>query len=505
MNKYIEEVLEKRGISSESLDFKKEENLNWDELDTLSKEIAMDIFYKKEYKNIAILYDPDVDGLFSGYVMEDFLKRAGFNSKNIFRFMNENKVHGVSNKLIDFCDNNQINLLFVVDAGSSDTLVFHEKLPNTRVIVLDHHEYTEQSLPDTTKVSLLNVNDYEHLPSLSGCGVVFRFVEGMNRFLDVHIDMYEIYVGITVLSDSCSMDVPENRYYVSKAYQNNDYNVFLKTFKDAGFYGSNISLFSFKIIPYLNALIRIGREELAMKIVNNMESQSLKSFLLDNEKEVKAIQAREVEKIIRMSQEVQGDGFTILLRKSTDELKTLNGLVANKIMSQYSKSALVLRIDNENDTPMWKGSFRGLDFSNTSLEKYGFDCRGHAKACGAMISPENLRSFVSDFEYIPEFEKDVDLEMTLEELNKIENLKAIAEFNEYASGNIPPITIRIVDEFNSSNARKVAKGFSGKFFIITFKDVDITDFTPTPINEIEDLVVTVNLSKYNPYQVVRKS
>lgn len=501
LNPYIAQVLEQRRLQEENLAFDKVKELDWLELKQLGKEIAFDIFYKKMFEKICILYDPDVDGIYSGYILEDFLVRANFDKNNLFRFMNENKVHGFSNSLVEFCKEKEIDLLFVVDAGSSDVLKFHEALPNTRVVVLDHHEYENHELPEDNKISRLNVCDYSHLPALSGCGVVFRFIESMNRFLDVYIDMYETYVGITVLSDSCRMDVPENRYYVSKAYQNNDSTVFLKTFKDIGFYGSNLSLYSFKIIPYLNALIRIGQGDTAMKIVNNMDSLKLKTFIPENEKKVKEYQAQEVEKIRNMSQVVEGDGFTILLRKSKDELKTLNGLVANKIMSEYKKSAFVLRLDEEEH--IWKGSFRGLDFSNNILGAFGFDCRGHGKACGASITPENLRNFVKNFEYIPEDTKQYDLEMSLEEIMHPNNAKAFAEFNEFAGGNISPIKIKVTDSLKTKNTSKLPRGFSGKFFIISLNGYEITDFTPTPISQIDDLIVTLNFSKYNPYQLVR--
>lgn len=504
MNQYIKQVLNKRKISEDSLKFEKQKKLNWNELKNLAKEMAFDIIYNKKYEKICILYDPDVDGLYSGYIMEDYLKRIGVPETSIYRFMNSNKVHGFSDELVTFCYENAIDLLFVVDAGSSDTLNFHIALPNTRVIILDHHEYEEHELPDNTKVSKLNVHDYPDLPALSGCGMTYRFIEAMNTYFEIYIEMYEIFVGITVLSDSCSMTEPENRYYVRKAYENNDYNEFLKTFKSVGFYGSNLSLFSFKIIPYLNALIRIGDSETAMKIVNNMEQRSLKDFIASNEKEIKEKQEKEIEKIKNMSQLVDGDGFAILLRKPNNELKTLNGLVANKIMSKLKKSTFVLQLSkNDFGENIWRGSFRGFDYPNSVLEKYGFECHGHDKACGVSISPQNLREFVNKFEYIPESDDIHDLELSIDEIMKPENAKAIAEFNEYASGNLKPIVIKVTDDFNRNTAYKQAKGFSGKFFIINFKGYDITDFTPDSIEAIDNLNVTVNLSSYNPYQLVR--
>lgn len=502
-NKYIQEVLNKRGINPESLRFEKEETLDWKELQEVAMKTAMKLIHKKDFKNIGIEYDPDVDGVCSGYVIEDFLVRAKVDKTKVHRFMNKNKVHGFSDELVDFVNEKEIDVLFVVDAGSSDTLKFAMAMPNTEVIILDHHEYEEHQLPENHKVTKLNVHDYDHLPSLSGCGVVYRFVEAMNKYVDIHIKMYEIFVGMSVLSDSCDMTEPENRYYVLQAYRNNDYNAFLRTFKNTSFYGSNRSLFSFKIIPYLNALIRMNYNDLAMKIFNDMENNSLTNFIPENFKKVKAEQDEQVDVIINSSQLVQTDGVSVLLRKPSSEIKTLNGLVANKIMSKFKRSAMVLVLKEEDSEKEWKGSFRGLDYSNQVLTPFGFDCRGHDKACGVTVTPENLRTFVDSFEYVPEKVENYDIEMTLEEITKPENAKAIAEFNEFASGNIDPIAIKVIDEFNPRVAKKVPRGSSGKFFIISLGSHEITDFTPDSVASIPELIVTVNLSTYNPYSISR--
>lgn len=504
-NPYIQTVLENRNIREESLYIHKEERLDWKELQDVAKRIAMKLFFKKEFKNIGILYDPDVDGLYSGYTIENYLVRAKIDREKIHRFMNPNKVHGFSDDLVNFVNENDIDLLFVVDAGSSDMLKFAMAMPNTEVIILDHHEYEIPVMPESHQVTKLNVHDYPHLPALSGCGVVYRFVEELNRFMELHIKMYEIFVGMTVLSDSCDMDVPENRYYVSQAYANNDFNAFLSTFKESSFYGSNISLFSFKIIPYLNALIRMGYHEDAMKIVNNMENSSLRSYIGQNFTKVKGEQEEAIQYIRDSSQITVGDGVAILLRRPSTEIKTLNGLVASKIMSELKRSTLVLVLSEQDGKNVWKGSFRGLNYGNKVLKKFGLDCRGHDKACGVTATPDQLRNFLENLDFIPDTISEYDLEMSLHELNKPENAQAFSEFNEYASGNIKPISIKVTDTFTPTTARKFARGTSGKFFIISLGNFEITDFTPTPIKDIDELIVTINFSKFNPYSVSRIS
>lgn len=506
INKYVEEVMTKRRFDTSVLKMEKKERLDWEELRKTASDLFLKIYYMKKFKKICVLYDPDVDGLYSGYVMENYLYRTKAPAE-LFRFMNKNKIHGYSDDLRDFVIDNEIDLLFVVDAGSSDIIKFHENMPDTTVIILDHHEYdTSITLPENSKVTRLNVTDKEELPALSGCGMTYRFVEEMNKALDINIEFYEIYVGITVLSDSCSMTEPENRYYVAKAYQYNDYNEFLKYFSSKFYYGSNLSLFSFKLIPYLNALVRMNEVELAMKIVNQMDVRTIGKFIEANMPEIKARQEVEIEKIINHSQLTEGDGFVVLLRQPFGEMRTLNGLVANKLMSKFKKSAFVMVLTDDNDgNRMWKGSFRGLDYTNESLTKYGFECHGHPKACGVATYPKDLRTFCTDFEYFPEGDNEFDLEMSLSELNKPENLKAFGEFNEFASGNLNPIRIKLTDEITPFNLSKKPIGVSGKLNEIDFNNYKITDFSSDRVKDIKELIVTVTLDKYKGYKIIRNT
>lgn len=505
MSKYIEEIIANRGYSKEELYKTSPQDLNWKELTDISNSVFLDIFYKNLYKNICVLYDPDVDGLFAGFIMEDYLKRAKAPA-NLFRFMNKNKVHGWSKDLADYVNENKIDLLFVVDAGSSDTLKFYETIPNTRVVILDHHDFENHELPSDNKISRLNVQDYDYLPRLSGCGMTYRFIRELNKATDIYIDFYEVFVGITVISDVCSMLDSENRYYVSKTYANKSINSFLEYFSKNFFYGSNLSLFGFKVIPYLNALIRVNQGDLAMKIVNNMQDVNLPKFIESNFKKVKDEQDVEIDSIINNSQLIEGDGFVVLLRKPFGELKTLNGLVANKLMSKFKKSALVMVLSqDENGANYWRGSFRGFDFSNNLLENYNFECHGHAKACGVSVYPKDLRTFCSSFEYLPEDNSEYDLAVSLSDLNNDNFCYEIAQFNEYASGDVPPIKLKITDPITSDSIKKYPMGNTGKAFKLYINGVSIIDFTDDSENRIasNDLFITINLNKYSGYSFQR--
>ncbi len=79
----IEQIMENRGINLAHLKEEKVNVLDWKELKDVARETVIRIMIKRQYKNIGILYDPDVDGLFSGYTLENFLSRTTINNSSI--------------------------------------------------------------------------------------------------------------------------------------------------------------------------------------------------------------------------------------------------------------------------------------------------------------------------------------------------------------------------------------------------------------------------------------
>lgn len=502
-NELIKEVLEQRGITKEQLTPLKQD-LNWKELTDTARQTAMDIKFKKKYYKFGVLYDPDVDGLFAGHIMEDYLHRTGIPKTSILRFMNSKKTHGFSMDFIDFVKENELECVFVVDAGSSDILKFHEHLPNVRVIVLDHHEFETHVLPSDTLVTKLNVHDYDYLPEISGSGVTYRFVEALNKFFDIDITNYEYYVGLTVISDVCKMTVPENRYYVTKLYEAKTINPFFDAYKEKFFYGSHDTLYGFKMIPHLNALIRIGEEQKSMEFVNNMEDVTYVNRVVDEYTKTREIQEIEKEKIMKMSQKIETPYCNVLLRRPANEMKTLNGLVANKVMGDNGKSTLVLSLGlDEQGNNIWGGSFRGSTFANDELEPFGFTCMGHAHACGVLVSPENLRNFIDKFEPLTKdvVVKNYDLELDLATITDSKNSFAFAEFNEKATGNLSEIRIKITNSLAFSS--KMPVGQTGKVWRIVLGESFITDFTDQKLKDIKELIVKVEFDKFYGIKLVR--
>lgn len=428
----VEKILKRRGGTGQEPGFLKVERLNFPELDE-AVEVVLEQYIYDDYAGVAaVLYDPDVDGLFSGYTLEDVLTRAG---KKVKRYINTEKQHGIVQETMDWVLENDIEWLFVVDAGSNDYKNI-KKLVNAgvRVVVIDHHPYEEKKLPEGAWI--VNISKYPELPKLPGCGVVYRFVEALGAELGLHVKQYETFVGITVMSDMCAMDDEENRYYVKQAYKGYRDNLFLRQFK---YYGSHRSFYGWQVSPYLNAMIRVGEEDRAVEIVNNM-TRRLK--MNEVERDVKRVKRKQEEMKAELRE--RGDfrerkSFFVHLRKGRDHLGTLNGLVANEYVGLTGKGGLVLAYDR--DMKMWVGSYRGVHFTREVLEEWGFWTAGHPTACGVKVSNKDLKNFYKNFKYpIKGDAGKADIYVNAGELSS-DDWQDIAIYNEYSGIGNPEIVV----------------------------------------------------------------
>lgn len=433
-------ILNSRGWMT-TLKFEKSE-LNWKKLNDVALEVGE--WLNAENLTVGVLYDVDVDGLFSGYFIENYCARLG---KRVCRKMNDGKVHGLEDTydfILDWINLKGIGLLFVPDAGTNDRVSL-SKLSQLgiKVVVIDHHDI-EGEIYEDENIKVLNTNEDINLPKLSGAGVTYRFIEELNKQNDKGLDisMYENLVGITVLSDVCDMSDNENRYYVKKLYDNYNRYEFFKYFD---YYGSDASLMSFKVIPFLNALIRLNETEASMDIVNNLNDNRVIKRLVDNKIYViKERQKNLVNKVLGSGKILENDYCVIHLRNDSVG-KEVNGLLANQLLGEYNKSALVVVYNKETDTV--KGSFRGLNFDNTVLKRFGVDCRGHLQACGVSCDKDTFSSMCKNF--IVNDDELIDASLTTYDIEMLERdiddglFTKIAVFNEFSGNNVSPIRIKI--------------------------------------------------------------
>lgn len=489
VNGLLDKALENRGMTREEL---VPEKLPIEDFDfPLMKQVANEfllyhIIQKDESnpKTYGVLYDTDVDGLFSGYILEDYLKRIGMQVKS---YINKGKRHGLQKDSMDWAKEEGIDYLYIVDGGSGDEEQIKElRFHGIEVTVLDHHSYTRWETPEG--VNVVNITDEPELPALSGCGVVYRYIEELAKHTGHNVSQYEHYVGITVISDVCDLTEKENRYYVSKTHeylQKNPNDYFFRQFP---YYGSYRSFLGFTVIPYLNALIRIGKEDKAVEVVNNMDNpREMDKIRYDitNIKDQQKVLMKEIEEV---SREVVTDHTVVQLRGVKEELGTLNGLLANKKLREHDRNSMVLFFNKE--SKKWQGSFRGVTYGKSDLREYGIEAEGHEHACGVSLSHGKLVDFLTNFEdpHKRESEVSYDVEIGIEEVTE-GDLEELAKFNELTQEGtrISPILLKLTgieEERNVLWREKIAEYVIGDLSYKQFQYLDEPDYEKEYIFDI---------------------
>ena len=481
MSDLFERIYESRGVTVESLTPQKVD-YQWDEMVELVNVMKYQLL--DESQRIGVMYDPDVDGLMSGYILQDFLTRLNINS---YRHMNHNKVHGLKDEAMEWVRREQLTTLFIVDAGSGDADNINELIrEGVKVIVLDHHDYEQQPILDGGYI----INAVNHLPvkETSGCGVVYRFLEYLGQEYDIETNKYEKYVGITILSDICSMRSADNRYFVEKAYEAVGTGHLFKAFD---FYGSFSSYFSYKLIPFFNAMIRCNYIDGVLGLTDYFEKRGLQTRLSEYQF-VRDEQKERVEKLKEVGELIELDGLVFLIRPPQEQnYKVFNGLVANQLIQQYEMGAIVAEYNPLTNT--LEGSFRGYGYGKDVLEQWGITCQGHDEACGVSIPMDRMEDILLNFSQEITRKVKVDLITTSNGLTE-EEWMDIAWFNELYGKDLPLVLVQFEDE-----PVRVVKYMKKKDMF--FRGVKVVDFG-RDITDGKNIVQP--LLNQSSYQLIRR-
>lgn len=382
-------------------------------------------------KMIGILYDCDVDGLTSGTIMHKYLQ-INFPHILVKGYTHRRKIHGLEDDELQLWnDMPNLSLLIIPDA-SSDEEYYHNILKNnnTQIIVLDHHPTDNPS----TSCTLVNnlTSDYQ-TKSLSGAGVVYKFLEyfeenyyQQNEPINppnepnnpnqpkLKIETLVDLAAIGILGDMMDLRETETKWIVDKGLSNiqNKYLLYLiKNFllnKELTY--TNIY---FYLVPPLNAVIRRGSQEELQRIIGYFLGYNLTNVNLDKSinyiKESLQLQKELVKNSLEEYKEyIHPHCFTYqtnnkLLIIEADNLchMNYNGLIANKI-AEVTNSAVLMLSEKEAPPNTLRGSGRLPDnkvFLLKILKLYG-TLKGHEKAFGYTIKKENINPLCQHIHFL---------------------------------------------------------------------------------------------------------
>ena len=385
----------------------------------------------EENEKICIYGDYDVDGVTSTALCVNTLRKLEADVIHYIPVRAE-EGYGLNNEAIAQIAEMGVSLIITVDCGiRSVDVVKTVKEYGIDIIITDHHECGEV-LPNAFAV--INPHrQYSIYPfkDLAGVGVAFKLMQAVTDSIGYSELLFEVLdiAAIGTIADVVPL-LDENRIIVKNGLEKliDTENVGLKALIDvSGLKDKPISSYNiaFIIAPRINAAGRLADA-----------SRCVELLITENE----ALAYEIAEELERENSERQRIEAVIL------ELDDLNwhpgviGIVASRIVDQFSKPAILIAKDNE----IGKGSARSMSGFNLYeamskcsdlFEKFG----GHEMAAGLTIKADNIEAFrikineiaeeiLQDKELLPELLVDYKLEHNDINLQTAKQLKNLEPF-----------------------------------------------------------------------------
>lgn len=347
----------------------------------IGTDIAKNIIEKNLSRPILVYFDPDVDGLFSGYIACQFLEKKGLKYQY---YLNKKREHGFKlpvNMLKGY-------LVIAVDFDISPNTMQELVDNDCAVVSFDHHEIQNElvEVHSATADGIIVNNQYGFEPVEnrynSGAGVTY---EGLCE-IDQEFENKELeaIVGITLLSDARPIENEKARKYLTTTYKydcsKGYFNYLMQSvgFNDYGFGVPRMdrNFVDYTFSPCINSLLRFG-----------LESEAL-NFILGKGLHATGTKGRQKELVQRMTESASILKLSALTVVAVDakyfpdiQIEPFIGLLCSQVKNMGT-NAIAFVIDNGVVT---RASFRGMyddihyDFG---FKNMGIDARGHKNAFG---------------------------------------------------------------------------------------------------------------------------
>lgn len=525
-DKALNEILIDRGIK-DVLHFRSPDSsceLNPYDLDDIEDAADLLIKHLNENSKILFIIDADCDGFTSSAILWLYIKKIK-PLANLSFMIHEHKQHGLKDLIEKIENNPDYNLVICPDAASYE-IDEHKRLKDLGIdcLVLDHHaqEYDINGKPITPIWSnTIVVNNqlslnYEN-KSLCGAGVVYKFCEILDDFLNVQYakDFIDL-VALGEIADVMDRKIIETNYLIVeglKHIKNEGFKTLIEaqafSLKEKAiepYYGLTPIDVAFYIAPLINALTRVGtieeKENMFYCFIEPkrlVRSTKRGASLTDTEtaaehtvrvgKNAKARQDKIKEKALEAidfkikKNELDKNNIIFVEVDEDDNIpQELTGLVAMGIVSRYHKPCMIGRNTLKGEIAgsiRSDGNFKGLSDFKKFLEdsKLTTYVAGHAGAAGFSIKETKIDELINysnnnlnakDFEncYL------VDYILDAEENNR-DLLKEIALHPEYFGNQVEEIKI-VVKNIPLDSITVMGTGKDS--VKISFNDVDYIRF-----------------------------
>lgn len=399
---------------------------------------------KNENGKVAVLCDPDVDGIISSSLAYMFLKIFSYNDIDIV--CHTKKQHGlkdVHEKLKKY------DYVWIPDAGTNDDYYCtYLTSCGVKVLITDHHQAEHTN--ETAIVINNQVSDKIVNKSLCGTGVTFQTIKAwcLAHNSDWYLDKLDM-VAVANIADSMSMANYENRAF-NKFGLSNINNPFLKAMIAKWVQNDIVTPkdIAWSIAPKLNALCRSDMQELKPKVVKAF-ANIITNYddILSELEQCHKLQSKIVKKaygdIISEPPYIAGG---VVFKRIPSMRYT--GLVANKLMDYYNRP--IVLVSESKDNKRLQGSVRStVPLRKVMAESNLLDvCTGHEHAYGVEFKIDKTNDLLN---YITNLDLDINPveNVTCSVDNIIQIPQELYEFSKIYSdlwGNdIPEPTIHLKD------------------------------------------------------------
>lgn len=361
-------------------------------------------YLQKPGAEIWVFADYDVDGITSGYVMTDFLRRASDNEAFVY-YPDRSEHYGLNMR---FCDSivarkeqDGVDILVVTVDNGIAALKEIKRLQQggVEIVVTDHHQ-PQATLPNCI-ICDPHVNEDSAGHHLAGVGVAWKVCQLIDNAMDLDIiHEYLFAVAIGTVADVMPM-TKENMALVNMGLDQLNSNIdcpkAFQVFK--GHIDKDMLTatdIAWDVAPKLNACGRMGdiEEAAVLFYMNDSEKQEIIDAIL-NIIEVNEERKSHTKRAERAIEKMNFDNDYVCIFEANDYPSGIAGPVAGKIAEKFNKPAFVLQ-----GKEVLIGSARsagGISLQallNIELQKGNIvSFGGHDAACGLNIKADMVDTF----------------------------------------------------------------------------------------------------------------
>ena len=345
------------------------------------------------YKNrpILVYFDPDVDGLFSGKLVCDYLDMLGLRYQC---YVNPDRAHGFKQNMAILRGYLVIAVDFAITSAEMTQLLAND----IAIVSIDHHDTEIELIHQVTETceGVVVNNQYPFEPDedryLSGAGVVYETICRLDQsFKSIE---REALVGITLLSDARVIENAKARAYLEETYKSNPNTGYIRYLlshtvdKDYGFGQPRMdrNFIDYSFSPRINSMLRFGYHNEAMNFIMGYGLE------VENPRPKQKQVIDEMKKYMRVL-DLQGCKVLVVrtedlthlddLVQETVKLSCFIGLLCSDVKGN-GKSVFAFILDNGSvSRASFRGQFDDVNY-NSGFHTIGINAQGHNGAFGVV-------------------------------------------------------------------------------------------------------------------------